>query len=204
MNKRKYNQIDNSNKFQIIINSISSSQLYMPEFYKFLYKQNHNISEKNLEQHMNNVSIYNTKRDYINEKNKTNTSIYYNKGHWYCIVNNKIYESYKTKLQTPYTNGFCQSYALYLAANNGNINNDFKEFDYVKNIQIMASLHIKFINSIHKQHHSIYNKDFVETFNDINISEYTNLQPVSLNKLKSYLQDMCNDYNVAHDFAVSH
>tara|TARA_B100001093_G_scaffold443220_1_gene445414 strand:- start:34 stop:660 length:627 start_codon:yes stop_codon:yes gene_type:complete len=203
MSKRKYDKVDYSEKFQIIINSISSSTLYMPEFYKFLYKKSHTISEEELDKHMNSVSIYNAFDDYKNDKNKSYICIYYNKGHWYSIVNNNKFDAYKCNIQIPGTNSFCQSFALYLAANNGNIENDFKKKKYIINIQRMAKLHYDFINTIDKLDYSTYNEDFLETFNEVNEIEGTNLNPSSINTLKSYFKELYDNYKIANEFAVS-
>ena len=201
--KRDSYNYENSDKFQTIINSVSSSGLYMPEFYRFLYKRKNNISEKELDEHMKNVSIYNSYEDYKNDLEKTSVSIYYKKGHWYAVVNNIIFDAYRSEIQLSGTNSFCQSYAVYLAANNGVINNDFQKKAYIDNIKKMACLHCEFINNIHKDNYLEFEEDFNDTFNEMNEYEYTTLEPVSLDTLKLYLQEICNNNHLAHDFAVS-
>lgn len=205
MFKRKRNYCINSEKFQIIINSISSSTLYMPEFYKFLYKRKHNfiLSDEELEKHMKNVSIYNNFTDYKNDKKKTNISIYYNKGHWYSIVNTIKFDAYKSKLQRAGTNNFCQSYAIYLAVNEGNISGDFNQEKYINNIQKMAELHYKFLNTINKIHYKDFYNDFKELFQEINILENIYLKPVTIYTLIDYFKELININIIAQEFAVS-
>jgi hypothetical protein len=196
--KRKYYEmINNENKFQTIINSVSSSGVYMPEFYKFLYKRKHeNISEEELDEHMNNVSIYNSRDDYKKDKEQTKVSIYFNRGHWYTSINNNTFDSFKSKIQVPRTNSFCQSYAIYLAVNECNIG-EFQVEKYAMNIQKMACLHLEFIDSIHEMDYNDFYNDFVETFKEIN------LKPVKLETLKLYLQEICDDIKIANEFSTS-
>lgn len=198
--KRKFEELDNSKKFQTIINSVSADGIYMPEFYKFLYKKkNNNIFNQDL-------TIYRDVRDYRKDKNSNSTTcIYYKKGHWYAVVNGITYDAYKSKIQLPGTNSFCQSYAIYLAAYNGIIDNDFKKLEYADNIQQMACLHCEFIDTIDKIYYKDYYEDFEESFHDINEDEKeeNKLKPVSLDTLKSYLQKICDNNHLAHEFAVS-
>ena len=202
--KRKYYElINNDNKFQTIINSVSSSGVYMPEFYKFLYKRKHpNISEEDLDEHMQNISIYNSRDDYKRDKEQTKVSIYFNRGHWYTAINNNTFDSFKSKIQVPRTNSFCQSYAIYLAVNDGNIG-EFQVEKYAINIQKMACLHLEFINSIDEMDYNDFYNDFVETFKEINNIENLNLKPVKLETLKLYLEEICNDINIANEFSTS-
>lgn len=204
--KRKLEE-DNSMKFQTIINSVAADGIYMPEFYKFLYKKNNNISEENLDKHVEeDLAIYRDHRDYINDKNKTCIKcVYFKKGHWYSVINGMSFDSFKSKIQISGTNGFCQSYAIYLAANNGEIDKDFKKEDWITNTKKMACLHCEFINTIDRKNYKVFHEDFIETFNNINENEKEEdkIKPVTLDTLKSYLQEICYDDDLAHEFSVS-
>ncbi len=180
----------------------------MPEFYKFLYKrkiesENESISDTDLKTHLETeVAFYNHYRDFITEKDKPNKCIYHKSGHWIAYVNNEIYDSYRTQIQLPATNSFCQSYAVYLAVYEGHIT-EFVRKRWVDNIQRMACLHVEFINSILKRNYQIYYDDFCDTFREINEITYSSLDPVDLGKLKKYLQEICSDRSVAHEFSTS-
>lgn len=142
-------RVDNSAYFMNLIDGVSSP-IILKEFADFLGREGIDIISE----------VPTDRRTTRRPTVPSNFSgVAFDSAHWKGYENGVMkYDSYLSNIQRPATNNYCQSYATYLWAKQGNIQ-PFKKGEYAENVMKMSQIWYDFFNHARTSYSPVYWKD---------------------------------------------
>ncbi len=210
MNNRRIGKpTDRTIMFNDMLGTIGDDEI-LYDFIEFLGRKDPKVVQ------CHGLGIGECKRFLIDSFTDDFSGIMFKEGHWKGyepkepnVDRKDAYDSYKSELQRPRTDNFCQSYAAFLWATQGKykysgngLEIEFVPKEYAKNAQKMAKLWLAWVNDICKV------KGGEEWLNNsIQNGIDTDVDPISegynAQKLKMTLKEISENYEVAEDLSFS-
>jgi hypothetical protein len=183
-------KIDRSADFQNLIDGVGVEQI-LKEFAEFIGRSGMETIAPD-----GNPDRRRTRRVVVGP---TFTGIAFDGAHWKGYENGQLrYDSYVTEIQRPGTNNYCQSYAAYLWAKQGDIK-PFVQGEYSNNVMRMSNLWYNFLT---RAKSGVYGEEYWEDIKNLFELE-GEVRKYDIEKAIKTLDILRTNIDIATDFANS-